>query len=133
MIIEGMKLLSRKETIMVIGESTVFEQLFKIMAEKEGYDITVIVVDTCPSFTGRALVQMLSNFNIKCKYTLLNGIGCLLSQTTKIFIGANYVLGNGGIVSCIGSSMVAFLASQFKVPVIVWCETYKFTERVNLD
>ena len=76
---------------------------------------------------------MLSNFNVKCKYTLLNGIGCLLSQTTKVFIGANYVLGNGGIVSCVGSSMVAFLASQFKVPVIVWCETYKFTERVNLD
>ncbi len=50
-----------------------------------------------------------------------------------MFIGANYVLGNGGVVSNIGSSMVAYLASQFKVPVIVWCETYKFTERVNLD
>lgn len=36
-------------------------------------------------------------------------------------------------MSSIGSSMVAYLASQFKVPVIVWCETYKFTERVNLD
>jgi translation initiation factor eIF-2B subunit delta len=43
------------------------------------------------------------------------------------------VLGNGGVVSSMGSSMVAFLACQFKVPVIVWCETYKFTERVNLD
>lgn len=43
------------------------------------------------------------------------------------------MLGNGTVVSNIGTSMVAYLASQFKVPVIVWCETYKFTERVNLD
>lgn len=130
---EGEKLISRKETIMVIGSGVSFETFFKKVAQKEGYDITVIVVDTCPSFSGRTLVQLLSNNNVKCKYTLLSGIGCLLSQTTKVFIGANYVLGNGGVVSSMGSSMVAFLACQFKVPVIVWCETYKFTERVNLD
>lgn len=29
--------------------------------------------------------------------------------------------------------MVAYLASQHKVPVIAFCETYKFTQRVNLD
>lgn len=32
-----------------------------------------------------------------------------------------------------GTSMVAYLASQHKVPVIAFCETYKFTQRVNLD
>ena len=29
--------------------------------------------------------------------------------------------------------MVAYLASQHKVPVIAFCETYKFTQRVNID
>lgn len=43
------------------------------------------------------------------------------------------MLGNGGVVSDIGTSMVAYLASQHKVPVIAFCETYKFTQRVNLD
>lgn len=56
-----------------------------------------------------------------------------MSETTKVFIGASYVLGNGGIVSTMGSSMVAYMASQYKVPVIAFCETYKFTQRVNLD
>ena len=32
-----------------------------------------------------------------------------------------------------GTSMTAYLASQYKVPVIAVCETYKFTQRVNLD
>ena len=54
-------------------------------------------------------------------------------RTTNVFIGASYVLGNGGVVSQMGTSMVAYMASQHKVPVIAFCETYKFTQRVNLD
>jgi translation initiation factor eIF-2B subunit delta len=93
----------------------------------------VIVVDSCPSYTGRDVVQRLSNAGIKCKYTLIQGVSAFITHTTKVFIGASYVLGNGGCVSSIGTSMVAYLASQHKVPVITLCETYKFTQRVNLD
>lgn len=50
-----------------------------------------------------------------------------------LFVGASYVLGNGGVVATMGTSMTAYLASQHKVPVIAFCETYKFTQRVNLD
>jgi translation initiation factor 2B subunit (eIF-2B alpha/beta/delta family) len=35
----------------------------------------------------------------------------LISQTTKVFIDAHYVLGNGGVVSTMGSSMIAYLAN----------------------
>lgn len=87
----------------------------------------MIVVDTCPSFSGRALVKRLSSRGIKCIYTLVQGISALVTRTTKVFIGASYVLGNGGCVAEMGTSMVAYLASQHKVPVIVFCETYKFT------
>jgi len=57
----------------------------------------------------------------------------MISNTTKVFIDANYVLGNGGVVGTIGTSMLAYMASQYRVPVIAFCETYKFTQRVNLD
>jgi translation initiation factor eIF-2B subunit delta len=70
---------------------------------------------------------------VQCKYTLINSAGCLISSTTKVFIEAEYVLGNGAVVARMGTSMIAYLASQYKVPVIAWCETYKFTQRVNLD
>jgi len=95
---------------MVIGTSLVFDSLFKSMVEK-GAQFTVIVVDTAPLFESRALLQRLSTYGVNCKYTLINGVGCLISHTTKVFIDANYVLGNGGIVSTMGSSMVAYLAS----------------------
>ena len=75
----------------------------------------------------------MSNYGVQCKYTLLTGVGAFISQTTKVFIDADYVLGNGGVVATIGTSMLSYLAHQYKVPVIALCETYKFTQRVNLD
>lgn len=85
------------------------------------------MVDTCPSFTGRDLVKRLSANGVKCIYTLIQGISALVARATKLFVGASYVLGNGGIVATMGTSMTAYLASQHKVPVIAFCETYKFT------
>ena len=111
---------------MVIGVNYVLERLF-ITAHEQGYNITVIVVDTCPAFTGRALIKRLSARGVRCIYTLIQGISALVTRATKLFIGASYVLGNGGVVSQMGTSMTAYLASQYKVPVIAVCETYKFT------
>ena len=117
---------------MVIGPNIVLERLFE-KAKSMDRRFTVIVVDTCPTYQGRALLQRLSRAGIHCKYTLIQGIGSLIQETTKVFIGASYVLGNGGVVATMGTAMVAYLASQHKVPVIAFCETYKFTQRVNLD
>ena len=130
----GVELLSknREETIMVIGFNLVIERLC-VQAREQGINLTVIVVDTCPSFSGRGLIKRLSAQNVPCIYTLIQGISALISRTTKLFIGASYVLGNGGVVSQMGTSMTAYLASQHKLPVIVFCESYKFTQRVNLD
>jgi translation initiation factor 2B subunit (eIF-2B alpha/beta/delta family) len=51
MVTYGEELFSKKkqETIMVLGCSLVFDELFKNMVEK-GTQFTVIVVDTSPSF-----------------------------------------------------------------------------------
>ena len=75
----------------------------------------------------------MSNQGVKCIYTLIQGISALVTRATMLFIGASYILGNGGVVASMGTSMTAYLASQHKVPVIAFCETYKFTQRVNLD
>jgi len=34
------------------------------------------------------------------------------------------------VISRVGSSMVAIMARQYNVPVLVCCETYKFSEKV---
>ena len=118
---------------MVIGQNLVLEKIFVAAKNEKNLEFTVIVVDTCPAFKGRALAKRLGAKGVKVIYTLMQGVSALIKLATKLFIGASYVLGNGGVVSAIGTSMVAYLASQHKVPVIAFCETYKFTQRVNLD
>ena len=68
----GLELLSKRRdnTVMIIGNNFVLERLF-VQAHEQGFNITVIVVDTCPSFSGRALVKRLSTLGVKCIYTLI--------------------------------------------------------------
>ena len=48
-------------------------------------------------------------------------------------VGAHSLLANGHVMSAIGTSQMALIASTFNVPVLVVCETYKFTDRVQTD
>ena len=69
----GLELFSKnkQDTIMVMGQNLVLENLFVSAKNEHGLDFTVIVVDTCPSFTGRALAKRLSANNVKVIYTLI--------------------------------------------------------------
>lgn len=52
----GQKLFRKKhETIMVVGNTMVYDELFKLMVEKKA-DFTVIVVDTSPKYESRSLL-----------------------------------------------------------------------------
>ncbi len=93
----------------------------------------MIVADGGPDFEGREMVKRLSHYGIKCIYTLLSGVSFLIHKVTKVFIGASSVLSNGAVVSKMGTSMIACMASSHLKPVVVFSETYKFTDKVNLD
>ena len=48
-------------------------------------------------------------------------------------IEAHSLLGNGYVMSHMGTSQIALVAKAYNVPVIVGCETYKFSDRVHTD
>lgn len=52
-------------------------------------------------------------------------------QVSKVLLGASAMLANGNVISRVGTSMVAMMARQYNVPVLVCCETYKFSEKVS--
>lgn len=91
------------------------------------------MADAGPDFEGREMVKKLSHFGIKCIYTLLAGVSFLIHKVTKVFIGASSVLSNGAVVAKMGTSMMTTIAARNQKPVVVFSETYKFTDRVNLD
>lgn len=50
-----------------------------------------------------------------------------------VLVGAHSIHSNGSVYSRAGTALVAMLAKQHSVPVVVCCETYKFSEGVQLD
>ncbi|KAK5991380.1 Translation initiation factor eIF-2B subunit alpha [Cladobotryum mycophilum] len=57
----------------------------------------------------------------------------LLRQVHMVFVGAEAVTQNGGIISRMGTFQIAQLASQAKIPFYVAAETHKFVRKFPLD
>lgn len=132
------------ETILVYGKSSVVEKTLLRAAREEGKKFRVIVVDSRPLFEGENLAKSLLRAGMReggelegCEvvYTLLSGISDVLEQNavTKCFLGASGMLGNGGLYSRCGTAMVAMMAKQNNVPVIVLGESIKFTAKMVVD
>lgn len=57
----------------------------------------------------------------------------LLRQVHMVFVGAEAVTQNGGIISRMGTYQIAQLASAAKIPFCVAAETHKFVRKFPLD
>jgi translation initiation factor eIF-2B subunit delta len=57
----------------------------------------------------------------------------LLPEVTTVLLGAHALFSNGAVYSRAGTAMVAMMAKANSVPVVVCCETYKFSEGVMVD
>jgi len=70
---------------------------------------------------------------LQCVYTPLSGASRLMKEATRVILGASSMLSNGSMLAPMGSAIIASLARSANVPVIALCESYKFSERVQLD
>jgi len=96
--------------------------------------LRVIVVDGRPLLEGRELLQELRSAGINCTYILLNGLTYVLQdKPSKVLLGASAVMSDGSILGRVGTASVALAASAQKIPVLVCSETYKISNRVQLE
>lgn len=93
----------------------------------------VIVVDSRPFLEGRKMLEGLVEVGIECTYLHLNSIGHVMKEVTKVFLGAHALFSNGALLSRVGTAAVALLAKNANKPVIVCCETIKFSDHLQLD
>ena len=120
------------DVILTYACSSVVLQLL-LEAHKLQIDFRVIVVDGRPKLEGKTMLRRLVSVGIKCTYILTNGLNYVIKEATKAIIGASAVLSDGAIMSRAGTALVAMAASDAKVPVMVLCETLKFSASVRLD
>ncbi|KAI0921452.1 hypothetical protein AcW1_004580 [Taiwanofungus camphoratus] len=120
------------DVILTYARSSVVEKVL-LGAHSEGQHFSVIVVDSRPMLEGKRLLSILSSAGIQCTYLLLPALGSVITEVSAVLVGAHSIHSNGAVYSRSGTALVAMIAKQHSVPVVVCCETYKFSESVQLD
>ncbi|PWY99902.1 IF-2B-domain-containing protein [Testicularia cyperi] len=120
------------DVVMTFARSSVVEGTL-LAAWKRGVRFSVIVIDTRPLLEGKALLSVLLAAGIPCTYGLISSLSSLMSRADLLLLGTSALLANGALYSRAGTATCAMLAKEKGIPVIVCCETYKFSERVQLD
>ncbi|KAE8377351.1 hypothetical protein BDV26DRAFT_216443 [Aspergillus bertholletiae] len=124
------------DVIVTFAGSSIVKQTL-LTAYKQGKKFRVSIIDSRPLFEGKSLARTLANAGLEVQYSLVNGISHAIKDATKVFLGAHAMTSNGRLYSRVGTALVAMSAKEraggVEVPVIVCCETVKFTDRVALD
>jgi len=120
------------DVILTYSHSKLVEKVL-LDAATQGKKIKVIVADGRVQNLGRSLCPSLVSAGIHSTYILLSALSQVLPSVTKVLLGCEGVMANGCVLASVGTSQVALLAKSYNKPVVVCCETYKFTERVQTD
>ncbi|XP_065192414.1 translation initiation factor eIF2B subunit delta-like [Sycon ciliatum] len=120
------------DVIMTFAYSTIVHKILR-QAHRSGKRFRVLVVDSRPLYEGNLMLNYLHADGIQCSHLLLNATNYIMKTATKVLMGASTVLSNGHCISRVGTAMIAMMAKKCEVPVLIACETYKFSERVQTD
>ncbi|CAI7654189.1 unnamed protein product [Penicillium pancosmium] len=124
------------DVIVTFAGSNIVKQTL-LQAHKEGKRFRVSIIDSRPLFEGKSLARVLANAGLDVQYSLVHAISHAIKDATKVFLGAHGMTSNGRLYSRVGTALVAMSAKEraggVEVPVIVCCETIKFSDRVALD
>jgi len=120
------------DVILIYGISTLVIRIL-VDAKQMGKQFEVIVVDSRPNLTGIQSCEKLTATGIRCSYVYMNSVTYVMKETTKVLFAADALLANGYVLGAVGSAMIALIANTYNKPVIVCCETYKFSDRVQTD
>lgn len=122
-------------TIVVYGSSKVITDIIihnAVSLKKK--NIKVIVVDSRPLFEGRNMANTLRRQGVNVVYALITSLDVVFNMNVDyVFLGAHSILSNGFLYSRVGTAMIAMSAKRRNIPVLVCCESLKFSQRVQLD
>lgn len=122
--------------IITFGHSNVLYQLFEYCSIEQGKNFEIFIIDSKPLFEGKKMAKKISKLNnIKCHYNIVNSLSNVLatSNIDFCFLGAHSMLSNGRLYSRVGTALVAMACKNKTIPVLVCCESLKFSDKVQLD
>ncbi|KAL0221756.1 hypothetical protein RCL1_001610 [Eukaryota sp. TZLM3-RCL] len=117
--------LQSSEIILVIGHSTtIFEFLTGVKSDKISH---VFVLERAPDYSGHRMASRIASAGIPCSVVHDGAAAALMPRVSKVLISTHAVLADGGLFAPTGTGLIARVASQYRVPVICLCATYKLS------
>ncbi|RPA98101.1 nagb/rpia/CoA transferase-like protein [Choiromyces venosus 120613-1] len=116
------------DTILIYSKSSVIERSL-LEAHTRGKRFKVIVADSSHLFEGKNSLATLVAAGIEVQYMKMVLVEQNMASVTRVLLGAHSLQANGSLYSRAGCSMIARSASKNGIPVIVCCESIKFSEK----
>jgi len=104
--------------------STVTRLLAK--AKNGGKNFKVICTETRPAFQGRITAKELVDLGIETTFIVDSAARTFMGNVNLVIVGADAITSEGNVVNKIGSSGIAVLANESRVPLYVVSELLKF-------
>jgi ribose 1,5-bisphosphate isomerase len=104
--------------------STVIRLLAK--AKADGKNIKVICTETRPAYQGRITANELVGLGIETTFIVDSAARSFMENIDIVIVGADAITSEGNVVNKIGSSTIAVLAHEARVPFYVVSELLKF-------
>ena len=104
--------------------STVTRLLAK--AKADGKNFKVICTETRPAFQGRITAKELVDLGIETTFIVDSAARTFMGDVDVVVVGADAITSEGNVVNKIGSSGIALLAHEARVPLYVVSELLKF-------
>jgi translation initiation factor eIF-2B subunit delta len=121
-----------QDVILTFAKSSIVEKCL-LQAHASGKRFRVIAVDSKPLYEGKRLAHDLAAVGIDVDYYLITGVAHAMSEAKKVFLGAHAMLSDGRLYSRVGTAVVAMHAHERAIPVLVGCESFKFSDKVFVD
>ncbi|KAG0127073.1 hypothetical protein HOY82DRAFT_614045 [Tuber indicum] len=120
--------ISDGDTILTFSKSSVIERSL-LEAHSRGTNFKVLVADSSHLFEGKNSLTTLVRAGVDVEYIKMVLVEQYMGGVTRVLLGAHSLQANGSLYSRAGCSMIARSASQKGIPVVVCCESIKFSEK----
>ena len=95
-------------------------------AKTDGKNIKVICTETRPAYQGRITANELVGLGIETTFIVDSAARSFMENIDIVIVGADAITSEGNVVNKIGSSTIAVLAHEARVPFYVVSELLKF-------
>jgi ribose 1,5-bisphosphate isomerase len=95
-------------------------------AKADGKNFKVICTETRPAYQGRITANELLGLGIETTFIVDSAARSFMGNANVVIVGADAITSEGNVVNKIGSSCIALLAHEARVPFYVVSELLKF-------